>query len=33
MADKLQALTYPQEVAVIEASERWWREPAADAKT
>ena len=26
MACKLQALTYPQELAVIEAVERWWRE-------
>lgn len=25
MAEKLRALTYPQELAVIEAVERWWR--------
>lgn len=28
MAEKLRALTYPQELAVIEAVERWWREQA-----
>lgn len=26
MAEKLRALTYPQELAAIEAVERWWRE-------